>query len=166
MQKRPAYLILSLLVLTVLLVACAGASLDESLPPSRRYAEFAESLLGTPRNDEDSGMVGNGFTPATSGAPAKLAVYYQFFPTGATSLEKDIGIKLADFFRRFYDNVGPDEVGLVRVRISLPFEDEAGNIIWKRTFTLDMSHDTYTQIDWDNFNGSDLTVVADLFQRD
>lgn len=66
----------------------------------------------------------------------------------------------------FVTGCSTPEFDHVRLMLQLPFIDDYGNVTWEHSALVVMSRATYESVNWNNFAGESLWLIADEVDRD
>lgn len=147
-RKIPALFILAGFVLIM------AAAAVPSTPPNPEAQ--IKTVLGTPKGDSDSGVVGLQYLPPN------VTVDYHLYPSGLTSYPEEIGIELAPKVKQLFTKDASIEK--LTFNVIFPYQDRYGNITWRPYCSFSITKQTYNRINWDNFASQDLLSVAEGVQ--
>jgi len=146
--------ILTFILCLALLTSLAGCSKSLSRMEPK---EAIEEIFGVYENDNESGIT---MVTVTSD---EAIIYYNFSPLGIKDFYYELGINLSDKINKFYSN--NTSISNLVFKIFGPFQDNYGNIKWKRMIEFEVSRELYEKINWDNFYGKDLITIVENIKQ-
>ena len=157
------------IVCVALLLFIAGCSTAEI---NKDAESIAISVFGGEVRDDNpsaSGIISITHTPqievpGNEPIPPLTVIGYRYHPVGVGSLESEVGASLGKRFQALYSS--SPEFDHVRLMLQLPFIDDYGNVTWEHSALVVMSRATYESVNWNNFAGESLWLIADEVDRD
>jgi len=151
---------LVLLVIFIAIVAscamCLMGDSEPSIPKASTPDDIAIEVLGTPSDNEDSGIISADYISST------LMVEYHFYPLGLFALEEEASNKLAPMFKKVFEYSTANEI---KVKALCPFEDKYGNTSWEHVLSLDITRSSFQKINWDNMADTEFYKACDLYWK-